>query len=71
MSQTTVTFTARDTSEFFTLDEINAYFTSIATILAGKMDRRGGLMLADLLIRDGGIINVPPARNVGDLVGTL
>lgn len=67
----TISFTQRPDGSFFSIDEINAILVSIKAVLDAKIDRRGVVMLADLKIRDGGIINVPLATSSGDAVGTV
>lgn len=67
----TISFTQRPDGSFFSIDEINALLVNIKSVLDAKIDRRGIIMLGDLKIRDGGIINVPVAINSGDVVGTI
>jgi len=53
------------------LSTLNTLFSGIASILAQKIDLRGGSVGANLVFTDGAVINTKPATSVGTVVGTI
>lgn len=66
----TITYVQKPDGSFFSIEELNALFTSIATVLNNKIDRRGTVMQADLKLI-GSILNVPVPEASGDIVGVV
>ncbi len=63
----TITYVERGTDYYFTLSEINALFTQVATVLNAKLDVRGDTVGADIRGVNVTIINVPEPETSGDL----
>lgn len=64
---TTITYVEKAGNAFFTISELNDFFTQLATVINGKLDRRGDTLLGDVLTVNSSIINVPPPEEAGDL----
>ncbi len=65
---TTITFTPRTPTQFYTITEINALFAQIKAVLDNKLDVRGDIIGSDLLCVNTSIINVGTPTNAGDLL---
>jgi hypothetical protein len=68
LTQKTVAAIIRPEGSLWLVAELNAYFTSVATILNAKLDIRGSTLIDDLKLSSGFIINVPPALVSGDIL---
>lgn len=62
----TFTYIPKSGESYFTVDQLNALFTSIKAIIDKKLDVRGSVMESNLQLVNGTVINLTPAESAGD-----
>lgn len=67
----TIAYTERPANTFWTIAELNTFFTDLEIMLNQKLDIRGGVLYADLLFTlGGGLINMadPSVSLAGEVI---
>jgi hypothetical protein len=57
----TISFTAKPSAAYYTVDEINALFASIAVVLNGKVDAEAPALVDNLNIGGAAVLNLGEA----------